>query len=297
MNALALLLACGWAVAADVEGVRDNFDTVVRNFAAGKSEDGVWTLEQKGAKKPLRLRYDKVEPDSLREVGEGKWVGLADFVSTDGKKRYYAAVGADLGDGAWEVALFQWLTAKQAAEFRKTPQAAPPPREEGGAERILDPDEPREPRVRLPREYAGKDEPVAPLLELLARNHAGFYESARKMDADLLAALKVARRAKKRVLLTVGEKSCSWCFKLRDYFEADAELKEMREKRFVTVYAEARANFERIYNDYGSVPGTPHWFVLDDTGALVHSQDTELLEKGKTYDREKMVAFLVDYGP
>ena len=151
--------------------------------------------------------------------------------------------------------------------------------------------------MRLSADYDAKSEPAAPLLGILEQNRADFYERGRKLDVDLLAALKAARRAKKRVLLTAGERGCHWCVILRDYFESDAELKEMRERRFVTVYAEARANMARLHNDYGPIPGTPHWFVLDDTGALVHSQDTELLEKGKTYDRDKMVAFLTEYGP
>ena len=38
--------------------------------------------------------------------------------------------------------------------------------------------------------------------------------------------------------------------------------------------------------------GYPHLFVLDAGGALLHSQDTGVLEAGRGYDKAKFVAFL-----
>jgi hypothetical protein len=47
---------------------------------------------------------------------------------------------------------------------------------------------------------------------------------------------------------------------------------------------------------YPKVAGYPHLFVLDKTGKLLHSQDTALLESGKSYSRERMKAFLLKWG-
>lgn len=36
----------------------------------------------------------------------------------------------------------------------------------------------------------------------------------------------------------------------------------------------------------------PHFFVLDEKGKLIHSQDTTNLQKGEKYNREKMLQFI-----
>jgi hypothetical protein len=46
-----------------------------------------------------------------------------------------------------------------------------------------------------------------------------------------------------------------------------------------------------------AIDGYPHYFVLDDRGALVRSQSTGALEKGDGYDRAKVMAFLARYAP
>ena len=40
------------------------------------------------------------------------------------------------------------------------------------------------------------------------------------------------------------------------------------------------------------IRGYPHLFVLDASGALVHSQDTGVLESGNGYDKARVLAFL-----
>ena len=41
-----------------------------------------------------------------------------------------------------------------------------------------------------------------------------------------------------------------------------------------------------------AIKGYPHLFVLDGSGKLVHSQETDVLEQGRSYDKAKFVAFL-----
>ena len=46
-----------------------------------------------------------------------------------------------------------------------------------------------------------------------------------------------------------------------------------------------------------SADAYPHLFVLDEAGKLLHSQDTALLEAGKSYDLAKFTRFLKDWSP
>ena len=56
-------------------------------------------------------------------------------------------------------------------------------------------------------------------------------------------------------------------------------------------YSEENKN-EKFLSQYPKVDGYPHFFVLDKNGKLLYSQNTGLLEKEKSYDREKFMTFL-----
>jgi hypothetical protein len=43
---------------------------------------------------------------------------------------------------------------------------------------------------------------------------------------------------------------------------------------------------------YPAIPGYPHIFVLEKTGALLHSQNTAELEQGSSYSKAAMTQFV-----
>ncbi len=271
LPALVLLAVVPVASAGDLDDAHDNLDTVVRGYVAQRSEDGVWTLPARGAGKPLRLRYDGIERDTAHSTAPGRWTVLADFTSIDTKKKYVAETSAKIGGDLWEVKSMYWKSSAQAAALRKTSAvaaAAPAP----------------------------KRAAPGPLPALLVANQAANYDPSRNARADIAAACAEASKSGRRVLLEVGSGGCSWCARMHDFVAKDAEIKTMKEERFVTVLADLRANGP-LWKEYGPVPGTPHLFVLGPDGAVLHSQDTEQLEKGSSYDREKYVAFLNDWSP
>lgn len=267
----ALVLACAPARAEDVEGARDNFDTVVLGHAASKSENGLWTLKSRGGGKPVQLRYLKLERDTVHPLGGGLWRGLADFTDA-AKKRYYADVTVSMAGDLWQVTAFKWKSGPEAAALR--------------------------PAFRAPKEpaEAPEAEPAGPLPEILIANAAGNYDPSRNAKADIKAALAEAKRTRRRVILEVGSKSCVWCDRLHRFLAADAELKALKERNFVVVLADMRANGP-LWRNYGPIPGTPHLFVLGEDGGVLRSQDTEELEQGSTYDRDKFRAFLSEWAP
>lgn len=131
MSVLPLLLAA-FAAAQDLEAGRLNLDTVVRNYVAVRaSADDVWTLKRAG-QAPLRLRYQKLEDATVHRAAGGRWRGLADFKTTDGKKHFVAEVEADTGGDLWEVKKLRWLGRDETYDLRsryvKAAKAAPPRR-------------------------------------------------------------------------------------------------------------------------------------------------------------------------
>ena len=125
------------------------------------------------------------------------------------------------------------------------------------------------------------------------------YDPRRDAARDIQDAIQEAQRTNKRILLEVGGEWCSWCHTLDSFFEAHPDLLLLREKNFVTVkinFSEENDN-KAILSRYDAIPGYPHIFVLDSDGKFLLSQNTSVLESGKSYDLERLTAFLTKWAP
>jgi thioredoxin-related protein len=124
------------------------------------------------------------------------------------------------------------------------------------------------------------------------------YDPKRDPAKDLSALVVQATRANRHILLEVGGEWCSWCHTLQSFIDNDRELKALWDGKYLTLkvnYSPENEN-RAFLSRYPKVAGYPHLFVLDKTGKLLHSQDTALLESGKSYSRERMKAFLLKWG-
>ncbi len=141
--------------------------------------------------------------------------------------------------------------------------------------------------------------PVAIVLAWLAAGVAAQdlpakFDPARDAARDVATAVAQAKAQGKRVLVDVGGEWCVWCHIMDRFFDADGEARALRDANYVMVkvnWSKENKN-EAVLARWPAVAGYPHLFVLDANGALVHSQDTEVLEQGKGYNRGKFIAFL-----
>ena len=120
------------------------------------------------------------------------------------------------------------------------------------------------------------------------------YDPKRDTAQDISEAIKQAQRTNKNILLEVGGEWCSWCHRLDNFFQAHPDLVQLRDKNFVTVkinFSEENENKE-VLSRYGPIESYPHILVLDADGKLLLSKETGSLESGKTYDLERLTAFL-----
>jgi thiol:disulfide interchange protein len=125
------------------------------------------------------------------------------------------------------------------------------------------------------------------------------FDPARDPAQDLDTALRIAKAARRNVLIEVGGDWCTWCRILERFFAANPELKKLRDVNYVWLkvnFSKENAN-EAFLRRFPPVAGYPHIFVLDANGRLLHSQNTEALEAGKDYDPAAMRAFLVKWAP
>ena len=125
------------------------------------------------------------------------------------------------------------------------------------------------------------------------------FDPAREPARDLEAALRIARVARRRVMLDVGGEWCSWCRIMDRFFVANPDLKRYRDTNYVWLkvnWSEENKN-EAFLRGFPAINGYPHLFVLDAGGRLLYSQDTTELEASRDYNPTAMRAFLVKWAP
>jgi thioredoxin-related protein len=120
------------------------------------------------------------------------------------------------------------------------------------------------------------------------------FDPKRDPEKDIAAAVVVAKKQNKRIILDIGGEWCPWCHKLDNFFLEQKDVAEFLHKNYVVVkvnYSQENKN-EKTISKYGVVKGYPHLFVLEKDGKLLHSQDTGLLETGDHHDHDKVFEFL-----
>ncbi|MEO8755829.1 MAG: thioredoxin family protein [Casimicrobiaceae bacterium] len=138
---------------------------------------------------------------------------------------------------------------------------------------------------------------LAVSLHGVAQDLPAKFDESRDAAADVATAVAAAKAQGKRVLVDVGGEWCPWCHILDRFVAANPDVQALRDAGFVWVkvnWSKANKN-EALLSRWPRIPGYPHLFVLDADGKLVHSQDTDVLEAGKDYDKAKFVAFLRKY--
>jgi len=120
------------------------------------------------------------------------------------------------------------------------------------------------------------------------------FDPARDPAKDVAAAAAAAKAQGKRVLVDVGGEWCVWCHIMDDFIAANPDVRAAVDANYVLVKVNwSRENKnEAFLSAYPRINGYPHLFVLDGDRKLVHSQETDVLEQGRGYDKAKFLAFL-----
>lgn len=134
---------------------------------------------------------------------------------------------------------------------------------------------------------------------------ADIYDPAADGAKQIEAALHIARRDNKRVLLVFGANWCSWCQKLHALFKSDRSIARTLLYEYVVVPIDVdrppdkpRRN-EAVNQKYGNPIqfGLPALVVLDADGKQLTTQDTGKLEDGDHHDPARVQAFLDQWKP
>jgi thiol:disulfide interchange protein len=125
------------------------------------------------------------------------------------------------------------------------------------------------------------------------------FDPLRDPNTDLEDAIARAQKSGKRIILDVGGEWCVWCHYLDSFFAKNPDLLKQRDDNFVWVKVNMSEENENkaFLGKYPQAPGYPHLYVLDTDGTFLQSQDTSVLELGKSYDISKVAQFIKTWAP
>ena len=122
-------------------------------------------------------------------------------------------------------------------------------------------------------------------------------------------AVTKAKTEDKFVICQVGGNWCPWCLRFADFITNDSTISNLIDKNFVYIHVnynprqsegeeklqQAKRMLERLNNPARF--GFPVFVVLDQTGSVLHIQDSSFLEEGQGYNREKVLRFFKNWTP
>ncbi|MBL4884774.1 MAG: thioredoxin family protein [Planctomycetaceae bacterium] len=124
------------------------------------------------------------------------------------------------------------------------------------------------------------------------------YDKSRDPSSDLAKTLEIAKKSGKHVLLQVGGDWCIWCARVNDYMNTNETVHQILKDNFVVMkvtYPGDKA--EAFLKQFPKCVAYPHFFVIQNDGEFLHSQDAAGLIKEESYDQEAFVRFLESWTP
>ena len=126
-----------------------------------------------------------------------------------------------------------------------------------------------------------------------------LYKPDDNAKEKISSAIKEAKESGKHVLVQIGGNWCIWCARFNDFITSDKSIDSIVRNNYIVYhlnYSKENKNSD-ILSQYNFPQrfGFPVFLVLNEKGDLIHTQTSWYLESGKSYDKEKVTAFLNDW--
>ncbi|MBK7289676.1 MAG: thioredoxin family protein [Chitinophagaceae bacterium] len=122
-----------------------------------------------------------------------------------------------------------------------------------------------------------------------------LYKPAENAKEQILTAVKEAKKSGKHVLIQIGGNWCIWCARFNDLITTDKSIDTLVNDNYVVYhlnYSKENFNLELLKKyKFPQRFGFPVFLILNEEGDLIHTQNSEYLESGKGYDKEKVTTF------
>jgi thioredoxin-related protein len=139
------------------------------------------------------------------------------------------------------------------------------------------------------------------ILSVKAQEKPHLYNPTADAKADISAAVKQASAQHKNVLLQIGGNWCIWCLRFNDQVTKDSSLNTYMNTNYVVLhvnYSQENTNDALMTSlGYPQRFGFPVFIILDSKGNRLHTQNSEYLEEGKGYSKDKVLEFFKGWSP
>lgn len=130
-------------------------------------------------------------------------------------------------------------------------------------------------------------------------NSIKIYNPDADAETELIKAIEQAQKYNKHVFIQLGGNWCSWCIKFHKFVKENHDLDSIINANYIVLkinYSREKQNteiFEKF--EYPQRFGFPVFVILDSTGKRIHTQNSGLLEKDKSYDIKKVKYFFLNW--
>lgn len=128
---------------------------------------------------------------------------------------------------------------------------------------------------------------------------ARLYNPGANAGQDIADALRKAKLEKKNLLIEAGGNWCSWCIEFNRFCNSDRQVDSLLRSDFIIYhlnYSPENKN-EPVLARYGYPQrfGFPVFLIIDENGNRIHTQSSEYLEQGRSYNKRKVMEFLLNW--
>jgi len=120
------------------------------------------------------------------------------------------------------------------------------------------------------------------------------YDPERDPFIDGKAAIELATKTQRRILIEVGGDWCKWCHILDAFIKSDPQIENALHSTFVVLkvnVSDVNLN-EKFLSAFPKTLGYPHMYVAESDGHVIHSQDTAEFLVNKKYSKQQFIRFL-----
>ncbi|MCP4984664.1 MAG: thioredoxin family protein [Colwellia sp.] len=124
--------------------------------------------------------------------------------------------------------------------------------------------------------------------------YSKVYDDKRDPFQDAAAALALAKKTNRQVLIEIGGNWCSWCHKMDTFLTKNPDIYQALHNQYVLLKINVSDSNENSDFMEGLPPvlGYPHMYVSTAQGKMILSKDTAELLDGNNYSREQWIQFL-----
>ena len=123
-----------------------------------------------------------------------------------------------------------------------------------------------------------------------------LYDVSIDAMIDIKSAIKTAKSSNKHVFIKAGGNWCGWCKLYEKFSNSDEDIAELMKNEYVSAlvnYSPENKNLEAMtFLGNPQRFGFPVFIILNGDGEVLHTQDTALLEQGKSYNKNHVLRFL-----